>query len=171
MSTSSSCRSSRRSELPSRFPRWCRWMESSCSTSVPRTSLRLPAFGGNGKGRESPSRSAVQGDDSPGGEELRPHRHEQRKLARATEAGVPDDWFGARCRAAVRTLKSSLAVVGRDRAVQASFAPTLEKGPIPAVSQARPPESMRPDRPEVMTSVGQGQKIEIARGSSSRSRR
>ena len=33
-----------------------RWMESICSTSVPRTSLRLPAFGGNGKGRESPSR-------------------------------------------------------------------------------------------------------------------
>ncbi len=63
-----------------------------------------------------------------------------------------------------RTIKASLAVVGRDRPVQASFAPTLEQSPTPAVPQPRPPESMRPDRPEIMSAVGSGPKIEIARG-------
>lgn len=59
-----------------------------------------------------------------------------------------------------RSLKGALSAVGRDRSVKAS----LESEPIPAVPLSRPPESMRPDRPEVMNPVGSGPKTEIARG-------
>jgi 2-keto-3-deoxy-L-rhamnonate aldolase RhmA/quercetin dioxygenase-like cupin family protein len=60
-----------------------------------------------------------------------------------------------------RALKQTLAVVGRDRPIKAS----LETAPLSATPPlARPPESFRPDRPEVMTAVGEGQKVEIARG-------
>jgi len=62
----------------------------------------------------------------------------------------------------VRALRASLSVVGRDRAIQASFAPTASTvAPAPLT---RPPESMRPDRDEVMNRVGTGTKAEIARG-------
>jgi 2-keto-3-deoxy-L-rhamnonate aldolase RhmA/quercetin dioxygenase-like cupin family protein len=61
----------------------------------------------------------------------------------------------------LRSLRASLAVVKRDRPMQAS----LETAPLTAVSPlAKPPESMRPDRPEVMTAVGAGQKTQIADG-------
>lgn len=62
----------------------------------------------------------------------------------------------------VRSIRSSLASIGRDRAIQASFVPTLQT--IPASPIPRPPESMRPDRDEVMNPVGTGPKAEIARG-------
>jgi 2-dehydro-3-deoxyglucarate aldolase/4-hydroxy-2-oxoheptanedioate aldolase len=60
-----------------------------------------------------------------------------------------------------RTLKGSLNVLGRDRPIVAS----LETAPLSAAQPLdRPPESFRPDRPEVMTGVGEGPKVEIARG-------
>ena len=62
----------------------------------------------------------------------------------------------------VRSIRSSLSVIGRDRAIQASLIPTstaIAPAPLP-----RPPESMRPDRNEVMNEVGTGPKAEIARG-------
>ncbi len=62
----------------------------------------------------------------------------------------------------VRSVRASLAVIGRDRAIQASFVPTPT--PIAAPPLSRPPESMRPDRDEVMNSVGEGPRAEIARG-------
>ncbi|MFO1022523.1 MAG: aldolase/citrate lyase family protein [Planctomycetales bacterium] len=60
-----------------------------------------------------------------------------------------------------KSLRAALEVAGRDRPIQASLetaAPSV-KPPL-----ARPPESFRPDRPEVITRLGQGQKVEIARG-------
>ena len=60
-----------------------------------------------------------------------------------------------------RSLKQTLAAVGRDRPILAS----LETAPLSvAPPLERPPESFRPDRPEVMTAVGEGPKVEIARG-------
>jgi 2-keto-3-deoxy-L-rhamnonate aldolase RhmA/quercetin dioxygenase-like cupin family protein len=61
----------------------------------------------------------------------------------------------------VRTLRASLAVVGRDHALRASFTPESAQQVTPL---ARPPESMRPDRPEVMNAVGEGARVELARG-------
>jgi 2-keto-3-deoxy-L-rhamnonate aldolase RhmA/quercetin dioxygenase-like cupin family protein len=61
----------------------------------------------------------------------------------------------------LRSLRASLATVKRDRAMQA----WLAAGPAaPAAPLARPPESMGPDGPDVMTSVGAGPKTEIADG-------
>ena len=62
----------------------------------------------------------------------------------------------------VRSIRSSLAAVGQDRLIQSTFVPT-EK-PIAPAPLARPPESMRPDRDEVMSSVGTGPRAEIAKG-------
>ncbi len=60
-----------------------------------------------------------------------------------------------------RSLRASLEVVGRDRQVRASLEVVIS-GSAPPLP--RPPESFRPDRTEVMTSVGDGPKMEIARG-------
>lgn len=61
----------------------------------------------------------------------------------------------------LRSLRASLAVVGRDRPLQSSFVPT---GPAPVAPLAKPPESMRPDRPEVMNKVGSSPQFELHRG-------
>ena len=61
----------------------------------------------------------------------------------------------------LRSLRAALTVVGRDQQIQASLTP---ESSTKAVALARPPESMRPDRPEVMNSVGAGPKVELARG-------
>jgi quercetin dioxygenase-like cupin family protein len=57
-----------------------------------------------------------------------------------------------------RSLRTTLAAVGRDRPISSSLAAS-ETAPLDA-----PPESMRPDRPEVMTRVGEGPQLEIAPG-------
>ncbi len=62
----------------------------------------------------------------------------------------------------LRSLRATLNVVGRDRPIQASFEPTTLK--TVAAPLARPPESMRPDRPEVMNAVGSSPQMEISRG-------
>lgn len=61
----------------------------------------------------------------------------------------------------LRSLRAALNVVGRDQQIQASLTPESATKVAPL---ARPPESMRPDRPEVMNSVGAGPKVELARG-------
>ena len=61
-----------------------------------------------------------------------------------------------------RSIKASLAAVGRDRPIQSSLAPVTAK-PVPT-PLTRPPESMRPDRDEVMNAVGAGPRAELARG-------
>jgi 2-dehydro-3-deoxyglucarate aldolase/4-hydroxy-2-oxoheptanedioate aldolase len=60
----------------------------------------------------------------------------------------------------LRSLRGSLKSVGRDRTIRADFE-------VPATGPSilpRPPESMRPDRPEVMNAVGSGVKRELAEG-------
>ena len=62
----------------------------------------------------------------------------------------------------LRSLRASLAFVGRDRPLQSSLIPVETK---PAPLPARPPENFRPDRAEVMTPLGGGgPKAEIAPG-------
>lgn len=61
----------------------------------------------------------------------------------------------------IRSLRAALAVVGRDRTMDAALAAPAEAKAAPL---ARPPESMRPDRPEVMNVLGTGPKVEISRG-------
>ena len=60
----------------------------------------------------------------------------------------------------LRSLHESLAAVGRDRKIRASFS-VEGSGVIPL---DRPPESLRPDRPEVMTPAGSGEVVEIEPG-------
>lgn len=63
----------------------------------------------------------------------------------------------------LRSLHAALGTVGRDRAILPTF--TLESEPLSrVVPLPRPPESMRPDRPEVMNPIGSGRVIEIASG-------
>ncbi len=54
----------------------------------------------------------------------------------------------------MRSLHSALSAVGRDRTISAGF--TLEREPPPVVPMERPSESLRPDRDEVITAIGQG---------------
>ena len=62
-----------------------------------------------------------------------------------------------------RSLHESLAAVGRDRTIRSSF--RIEENAISVPPPlARPPESMRPDRKEVMTPVGSGRIIDIEPG-------
>lgn len=58
-------------------------------------------------------------------------------------------------------LRSRLTVMNRDRAPQSSLLPPHQP---PMVPLGCPPESMRPDRPEVMNAVGTGPQVELARG-------
>ena len=62
----------------------------------------------------------------------------------------------------LRSLVDSLASVKVDRKVHPNLRP--DDPTAPAVPLERPPETMRPDRPEVMTSIGAGQKTDIERG-------
>ncbi len=62
----------------------------------------------------------------------------------------------------LRSLHESLAAVGRDRKIKASF--RVEGEPVKPSPLPRPPESMRPDRPEVNTTVGSGVVSEVTPG-------
>jgi 2-keto-3-deoxy-L-rhamnonate aldolase RhmA/quercetin dioxygenase-like cupin family protein len=62
----------------------------------------------------------------------------------------------------VRSLRSALRTVKRDRGMAASLAPV--RTPSKTAPLPRPPESMRPDRPEVITRVGSGETTELAPG-------
>jgi quercetin dioxygenase-like cupin family protein len=59
----------------------------------------------------------------------------------------------------LRSMHASLAALGRDRRLRASLIPSPEVAPL-----ARPPESFRPDRPEVTSAYGSNNKIEIQPG-------
>ncbi|MBS0205269.1 MAG: cupin domain-containing protein [Planctomycetes bacterium] len=63
----------------------------------------------------------------------------------------------------LRSLKASLAAVGRDLTIRASLTPDWTP-PLKAAPLSRPPETLRPDRMEVMNPVGSGPKVEISRG-------
>lgn len=70
--------------------------------------------------------------------------------------------LGSDCGFILRSLHSMLAAAGRDRRMDTSLAPVSicsEKPPLDC-----PPESFRPDRPEVITNFGSGNKKEIQPG-------
>ena len=62
----------------------------------------------------------------------------------------------------LRSLHESLAAVGRDRKIRSGF--RVENELMKPAPLSRPPESMRPDRPEVSTRVGSGLVVEIEPG-------
>jgi 2-dehydro-3-deoxyglucarate aldolase/4-hydroxy-2-oxoheptanedioate aldolase len=62
----------------------------------------------------------------------------------------------------LRSLHAALAEVGRDRKIQSGF--RVKEGAGVASPLARPPESLRPDRPEVITPFGSGKVVEIGPG-------
>jgi 2-keto-3-deoxy-L-rhamnonate aldolase RhmA/quercetin dioxygenase-like cupin family protein len=62
----------------------------------------------------------------------------------------------------LRSLHGVLAAVGQDRSIVPSF--QSERDPRPAIPMDRPPESLRPDRRETITLVGQQPRMEIAPG-------
>jgi 2-keto-3-deoxy-L-rhamnonate aldolase RhmA/quercetin dioxygenase-like cupin family protein len=62
----------------------------------------------------------------------------------------------------LRSLHAALDAVGRDRTIVPAFVP--ESAGPGAIPLSRPPESLRPDRAEVLTAVGQGPTTEIGRG-------
>lgn len=64
----------------------------------------------------------------------------------------------------LRSLKTGLAAVGRDRQIRASLTPDVSSGAVKSPPLKRPPESMRPDRTEVLSSIGTGAQFEIAPG-------
>lgn len=81
-------------------------------------------------------------------------------LARRCDQGFRMIGLGLDGGLLIRSIRSALKAVGRDQGMTASLAPAPRKAtPLP-----RPPESMRPDRPEVMSAVGSGQKVELAPG-------
>jgi quercetin dioxygenase-like cupin family protein len=70
--------------------------------------------------------------------------------------------LGSDCGFLIRGLHTMLATAGRDRKMDASLTPRGEVAE--AATLARPPESFRPDRMEVMNDFGRGNKIEIQPG-------
>jgi len=64
----------------------------------------------------------------------------------------------------VRALKGTLASLGRDLPIRASLTPDPPRPGTAAHPLPRPPEAMRPDRPERLCELGRGEMIEIAPG-------
>lgn len=62
----------------------------------------------------------------------------------------------------LRSLHGALSVAERDRRILASFVP--ESAVLPITPLVRPPESLRPDRPEVINLRGKNPPIELAPG-------
>src|SRR3954463_1867354 len=70
--------------------------------------------------------------------------------------------LGSDCGFLISGLHTMLATAGRDRKIDASLIPRSDLAEAPPL--ARPPESFRPDRMEVMNDFGRGKKIEIQPG-------
>ena len=70
--------------------------------------------------------------------------------------------LGSDCGFLLRGLHATLATAGRDRRMDASLVARCDL--MEASTLARPPESFRPDRTEVMTDFGSGNKIDIQPG-------
>jgi 2-keto-3-deoxy-L-rhamnonate aldolase RhmA/quercetin dioxygenase-like cupin family protein len=70
--------------------------------------------------------------------------------------------LGSDCGFLIRGLHTMLSTAGRDRRMDASLVPRADF--MDAAPLERPPESFRPDRDEVMTDFGRGNKIEIQPG-------
>ena len=81
-------------------------------------------------------------------------------LRRRLDQGFRAIGLGADAGLMLRGMGTMLAAAGRELRLSASLTPVpIESRPLP-----RPPESMRPDRPEVMNEPGSGPEIEISPG-------
>src|SRR3954469_17818714 len=80
-------------------------------------------------------------------------------LCERREQGFPMIGLGSDCGFLISGLHAMLAAAGLDRKMDASLAPI--GAPADAAPLDRPPESFRPDRMEVVTGFGQGNKKEI----------
>lgn len=83
-------------------------------------------------------------------------------LIERREQGFGMIGLGSDCGFLIRGIRTMLAKAGRDRTMDASLTPRSELAE--AAPLARPPESFRPDRMEVMNDFGRGNKIEIQPG-------
>lgn len=81
-------------------------------------------------------------------------------LAARAEQGFRMIGMGIDTGLLIRSLRSAMTSVNRPTRMLAS----LESAPAPAAPLDRPPESMRPDRKEVMNAVGTGPRVELAPG-------
>ena len=81
-------------------------------------------------------------------------------LSTRTEQGFRMIGMGIDTGLLIRSLRSALSSANRPTRMLAS----LESTPDVPVPLERPPESLRPDRPEVMISVGTGAKVELSEG-------
>lgn len=70
--------------------------------------------------------------------------------------------LGSDCGLLLRSLRGTLASIGRDRKIAPTLAPS--RAALPPAPLARPPEAFRPDRPEVMNDLGSGPKVGIQAG-------
>ena len=163
-STCWSCRLSSRSRVAGTSGRCCRWRAWTCSSLARPTTRRRPVIAGSGKGRAWPTKIlAHQGRDSRGRQALRSDRDQPREPAGAQRAGLSharrwDSTPGCCCAVCTRRWRPPAGTArSYPRFVPESAAPS-------AVPIARPPESLRPDRAEVLTAVGQGVATEIGRG-------
>ena len=62
----------------------------------------------------------------------------------------------------LQSLHRALAAVGRDQTILTDF--TIQSKPPSGIPMERPPESLRPNRNEIITVLGQGAKTEIGHG-------
>jgi 2-keto-3-deoxy-L-rhamnonate aldolase RhmA/quercetin dioxygenase-like cupin family protein len=83
-------------------------------------------------------------------------------LHRRLEQGFRVLGLGSDAGLFLRGLRGTLAAVGRDRVMRANL--DVAAATLPPPMMERPPESARPDRPEVMTPVGAGPKLDLERG-------
>jgi 2-keto-3-deoxy-L-rhamnonate aldolase RhmA/quercetin dioxygenase-like cupin family protein len=83
-------------------------------------------------------------------------------LLERREQGFGMIGLGSDCGFLISGLHTMLATAGRDRKIDASLIPRSNLAEAPPL--ARPPESFRPDRMEVMNDFGRGKKIEIQPG-------
>lgn len=65
----------------------------------------------------------------------------------------------------LRSLSDAVESIGRPSTITPGFTPENKPQTSPAAAPLeRPPQALRPDRPEVMTAVGSGPKVELDRG-------
>ncbi len=94
-------------------------------------------------------------------------RHDD--LKRRLEQGFRVVGLGMDAGLVIRALRAALATVGRDAGLHLQDAPLDDTGGVSEAMRlspplARPPETMRPDRREVMTPVGAGAGVDIEPG-------
>jgi len=85
-------------------------------------------------------------------------------LAQRREQGFRMLGLGSDTGMILKSLGQSLASVGVNRKIDPTLTPQDSESATVTAPLARPPESLRPDRAEVITAVGEGPALELAHG-------